>query len=195
MGVLTHCHFISRLILKYSKNLHLNRAIKAEEKIPVAFSKFWTEQHTNSFHVWEWCCPLLGNHNSRKLCSSESQQIQAKAAYIFLTPESLPLAGDLGLLYPKEEIGVLCWPLFVSAEEGGSSSPHLFVQYGPLISSTKLAPSNFSKVIWKICRKVKQKEIMKMKDSMFHDSQVLSTRWKEKAIPQIHSALKTSRHQ
>lgn len=55
-------------------------------------------------------------HNLSKLCSSESQQIQADAAYIFLTLESLQIAGDLGLLYPKEEEGVHCWPLFISAE-------------------------------------------------------------------------------
>lgn len=66
MGVLTDCHFISRLILKYSKNLHLNRAIKAKEKIPRAFSKFWIKQHTNGFHVWEWRCPLLGNPQPEK---------------------------------------------------------------------------------------------------------------------------------
>lgn len=37
----SHSHFISRLKLKYSKNLHLYRAVKAKERITLAFGKFW----------------------------------------------------------------------------------------------------------------------------------------------------------
>lgn len=115
MGMLTHCHLISRLILKYSKNLHLSRATKAKEKIPLFFSKFWIKQQI-VFMCESDVALCWVTQNPRKLCSSDSQQIQAEAAYRFLTLEFLQIAGDLGLLYPKEEVWAHCWPTFICAE-------------------------------------------------------------------------------
>lgn len=103
--------------IEIQKKTAFKQSYKGQRKDSSCFQQVWIKQHTNSFPVWEWCCPLLGNpHPERSPCSSESQQIQAEAAYIFLTLESLQIAGDLGLLYPKEEVGVHYWPLPVSAE-------------------------------------------------------------------------------
>lgn len=100
--------------------------------------------------------------NPRKLCSSESKQNQVDAVYRFLMLESLQIAGDLGLLSPKEEVGVHCLPLFMSAEteDRGKMQFQSSSLRGiwPIDFQCRISPMNFPKDIWEICRKSNKKK-------------------------------------
>lgn len=72
MGALTHCHFSSRLILNYSKNLHLYRAIKAKEKIPLVLASFGSSSVCIIFMCESDVALCWVTHNQSKALALES---------------------------------------------------------------------------------------------------------------------------